>query len=79
MIPVPVCKSCKAKINLILTSEGKTVPVDTEEICISPNNKGNVIVAKLDGEIIRGTLAMKGSQGAIAGHTIHFETCRKSR
>ncbi|KNY24822.1 hypothetical protein [Pseudobacteroides cellulosolvens] len=74
-----LCKDCKAKINWILGESGNSIPVDTEEICIMPDNEGHVVIVKLDGQVVKGNLTMKGSPGSVIGYTNHYDTCRASR
>lgn len=69
------CKSCKAVILWIMTESGNKMPVNNDEVTVVPDPKGKIFGATLDGKMVRGNLAMKGSEESIAIHVSHFATC----
>jgi hypothetical protein len=73
------CRSCGAPIKWVNTSLGKKMPVDERLISIMEDPDGDTTVVCQDGMVVKGRLAMTGTDGAIQGHTSHFATCPQAR
>lgn len=72
---VSKCKSCGANIDWVLTESNKKIPVNKKEYNVVEDPEGDMKGVTQDGKVIRCSLAMEGTPGAIKVRVSHFATC----
>lgn len=69
------CKACGAQIDWIIMQSGKKMPMDKKYITIIADPAGKIVGITPEGKVIRGNLAMVGTDGVITVKASHFSTC----
>lgn len=80
MMKTSFCRACGAEIGFIKTKNGKTIPVNPEQIQILKMSSADGVYVTPDGEVVHGkpcsecTNAGKTEQWDV-GYISHFATC----
>ncbi len=71
------CRGCGAEIIFIKTENGKTMPVDMEELTIIPEAGSPQLFVTGEGKVIHGWIAGDacGEPDTVQGYISHFVTC----
>ncbi len=66
-----ICRYCHKPILWAKTTKGRCIPLDPEEVRITPGNGPEKIVTA-DGAVVTGK---PDPEGSVTGHRSHFATC----
>lgn len=69
------CKACGAPIVWIVTTSGKSMPCDAEQLLYRADQKGDATIITPNGETVRATLDTTPEAATGIGYTPHWATC----
>lgn len=72
---MPKCSRCGKSIEFVHTSKGKTMPVNAKPVWGVQNERGNMNIITIYGNMVRVDEVKEGTEGAIKGWVPHFKAC----
>lgn len=71
------CRSCGQEVSWVKMPSGKSMPVNNEEIVITPNLAGDKTIVTVEGRVVKGFQVGDAFEDGVQeiGSISHFATC----